>query len=120
MCLARASLAQRFPASSVLAREGAGCGSVGDVPGAWLASAPLFPSLCTYDPCLLAEGLGACMLSCFQLFVTPWTVAARLLCPWDSPDKNTGVDCHDLLQGILGRTERAARVAELQLCAQAR
>ena len=33
--LAWASLAQRFPASSVLAREGAGCGSVGDVPGAW-------------------------------------------------------------------------------------
>ena len=33
------------PASSVLAREGAGCGSVGDVPGAWLASAPLWPSL---------------------------------------------------------------------------
>ena len=31
------SCAQRFPASSVLAREGAGCGSVGDVPGAWLA-----------------------------------------------------------------------------------
>ena len=25
---------------------------------------------------------------------------ARLLCPWDSPAKNTGVDCHDLLQGI--------------------
>ena len=23
----------------------------------------------------------------------------RLLCPWDSPDKNTGVDCHALLQG---------------------
>ena len=38
---------QRFPASSVLAREGAGCGSVGDVPGAWLASAPLWPSLGT-------------------------------------------------------------------------
>ena len=30
--VAWASLAQRFPASSVLAREGAGCGSVGDVP----------------------------------------------------------------------------------------
>ena len=28
-------------------REGAGCGSVGDVPGAWLASAPLSPSLWT-------------------------------------------------------------------------
>ena len=32
---------------SVLAREGAGCGSVGDVPCAWLASAPLSPSLWT-------------------------------------------------------------------------
>ena len=29
----------------IYAREGAGCGSVGDVPGAWLASAPLSPSL---------------------------------------------------------------------------
>ena len=28
-------------------------------------------------------------------FVTP-----TLLCPWDSPGKNTGVDCHALLQGI--------------------
>jgi len=26
--------------------------------------------------------------------VTPWTVATRLLCPWDSPGKNTGVGCH--------------------------
>ena len=25
---------------------------------------------------------------------------ARLLCPWDSPGKNTRVDCHVLLQGI--------------------
>ena len=33
-------------------------------------------------------------------FVTPWTVAHRLLCSWDSPGKNTGVDCHFLLQGI--------------------
>ena len=43
------------------------------------------------------------VLSCFsrvQLFVTPWTVVTRLLCPWDSPDKNTGVGCHALLQGI--------------------
>ena len=24
----------------------------------------------------------------------------RLLCPWDSPDKDTGGDCHTLLQGI--------------------
>ena len=31
--------------------------------------------------------------------VTPWTVATRLLCPWDSPGKNTGMSCHFLLQG---------------------
>ena len=24
----------------------------------------------------------------------------RLLCPWDSPGKSTGTDCHFLLQGI--------------------
>ena len=27
-------------------------------------------------------------------------IYTRLLCPWDSPDKNTGVGCHFLLQGI--------------------
>ena len=26
---------------------------------------------------------------------------ARLLCPWGSPGKNTGVGCHLLLQGIV-------------------
>ena len=26
---------------------------------------------------------------------------ARLLCPWNSSGKNTGVGCHSLLQGIL-------------------
>ena len=36
-----------------------------------------------------------------QLFATSWTVATRLLCPWDSPGKNTGVDCHFLLLGDL-------------------
>ena len=25
----------------------------------------------------------------------------RLLCPWDSPGKHTGVGCHSLLQGLL-------------------
>ena len=29
-----------------------------------------------------------------------WTVAARFLCPWNSPEKNTGEGCHYLLQGI--------------------
>ena len=38
-----------------------------------------------------------------QLCSTLWPhglQSARLLCPWDSPGKNTGVGCHSLLQGI--------------------
>ena len=30
---------------------------------------------------------------------TPWTVAHQILCPWNSPGKNTGVRSHSLLQG---------------------
>ena len=37
--------------------------------------------------------------------VIPWTMPARLLCPWDSPGKNTGVGCHFLLQGIFPTQE---------------
>ena len=38
------------------------------------------------------------LLSHVRLFAIPWTVPARLLCPWDSPGKNTGVGCHFLLR----------------------
>ena len=31
----------------------------------------------------------------------PRTVPARLLCPWNSPGKNTGVGCHSLFQGVI-------------------
>ena len=31
---------------------------------------------------------------------THWTLAARLLWPWNSPGENTGVDCHSILQRI--------------------
>ena len=37
---------------------------------------------------------------CIRLLATPWTIATRLLCPWDSPGKETGVLSHSLLQGI--------------------
>ena len=46
--------------------------------------------------------MHGCTLSRFsqtQLFATLWTVA-RLLCPWDSPDKNTGVGRYALLHGV--------------------
>ena len=38
-----------------------------------------------------------------RLFATPWTT--RLLHPWDSPGKNTGVGCHFLLQEIFPTQE---------------
>ena len=50
----------------------------------------------------LSRGKGGCVLNCFslvRLLVTLWT-SARLLCPWDSPGKNTEVGCHALLQEI--------------------
>ena len=40
-----------------------------------------------------------CVLSCVWL-VTSGALPARLLCPRDSPGKNTGLGCHFLLQGI--------------------
>ena len=59
--------------------------------------------------CFLIHSLGLssvtisvkCELpSCVWLFVTLWLEPARLLCPWDSPGKNTRVCCHFLLQAI--------------------
>ena len=48
-------------------------------------------------------GSLVCRLSGVWLCMTPWTVPARLLCPWDSPGKDTGVGCHFLLQGLESR-----------------
>ena len=41
------------------------------------------------------------LLQSCPILCDPWTVAHRLLCPWDSPCKNTGVGCHALLQQVL-------------------
>ena len=51
----------------------------------------------------LDSGSEKCQsLSHGRYFVNPWTglKPTRLLCPWDSPGKNTGVCCHNLLQGV--------------------
>ena len=48
---------------------------------------------------IFVSQLHACMRSHFsrvRLCEILWTVAARLLCPWDSPDKNIGVGYHTL------------------------
>ena len=47
------------------------------------------------------------LLSCVsrvQLCATPRQMT-RLLCPWDSPGKNTGVVCHFLLQRMKVKSE---------------
>ena len=46
--------------------------------------------------------------------VTLWTVAPRVLCPWDSAGKNTGVGCHFLPQGIFPTQGLNLRVLCLQ------
>ena len=47
-----------------------------------------------------SAGGGDLVAKSCPTLATPWTVPARLLRPWDSPGKNTGVGCHFLLQGI--------------------
>ena len=48
-----------------------------------------------------AQCLGLCSIECVLsrvwLFVNHVLWPTRLLCPWDSPGKNTGVGCHFLL-----------------------
>ena len=57
-----------------------------------------------YDPtilgqtlCMCAKSLQLCLTLCDP---TDYSSPTRLLCPWDSPGKNTGVGCHALVQGI--------------------
>ena len=47
-----------------------------------------------YDRCMLSH------LLCPTLCNLVDCSLPRLLCPWDSPGHNTGMDCHSLLQGI--------------------
>ena len=44
--------------------------------------------------------------SCVRLCATHRRQPTRLLCPWGSPGKNTGVGCHFLLQCVKVKRER--------------
>ena len=46
--------------------------------------------------CVCVLVVPSCPILCDPMDYMP----ARLLCPWNSPDKNIGVGCHSLLQGI--------------------
>ena len=74
----------------------------------WLNTQPQYNRKSTAHVLLLVDQKdyiyeACCVLSwfsCVWLFATPWTQLTRLLCPWTSPGKNTGVNCHALLQGL--------------------
>ena len=51
-------------------------------------------------PCSKSFSVVVQLLNGVQLSRSHGLQSARLLCPWDFPDKNTGVACHFLLQGI--------------------
>ena len=55
----------------------------------WVITPPLMVS----DDDVSGSDLSDSLWLCLQ--------PARLLCPWDFPDKNTGVGCHFLLHGVL-------------------
>ena len=49
--------------------------------------------------------------SCLTLLQPRGLPPTRFLCPWDFPNKNTGMGCHTLLQGkILKQTESISPV----------
>ena len=50
--------------------------------------------------CTHAKSLQLCLTLCNTI-----GYSLRLLCPWDSPGNNTGVDGHVFLQGLF-RTQR--------------
>ena len=60
-------------------------------------------SLCMY-PSIICISLVCVHVEFFSVVsnsLQPYGLQpTRLLCPWDSPGKNTGVGCHALLQGI--------------------
>ena len=55
---------------------------------------PMYPCVCVYSGLLFSCSAVSNSLQPHGLWPT------RLLCPWDSSGKNTGVGCHALLQGI--------------------
>ena len=65
-------------------------------------------SFINFEPvCLSISGSNCCyltwkwkLLSCVQLFATPWTVACQFLCAWNLTGQNIGMCSCSLLQGI--------------------
>jgi len=62
----------------------------------------IYICVCIYIYIYVCVCVCVCVCLVTQLCLTPYnTMDCRLLCPWESPGKNTRVGCHALLQGIL-------------------
>ena len=67
----------------------------------WTRSNDFAPSFIHITRVCLCVCVSVCVLSHVWLFVTPWTVVLQApLSMGFSPGKNSGVDCHFLLQGV--------------------
>ena len=72
----------------------------------------------------LDEMVAACIISLYVSSVaqpcptrcSPWTIATRLLCQWDFPDKNTGGCCYFLFQGSFPTQELNLHLLGLPHC----
>ena len=72
-------------------------------------------------PCALLVGICVCVCVSAHSVVSdsvrpPGLWPARLLCPWDSPGKNTGGGCHFLLQCIKVKSQSEVAQSCLTLC----
>ena len=69
---------------------------------AWAKKAERWPPGRGVGNCGLKEYTSSVRRSVMSDSLRPHgLLPTRLLCPWNSPDKNTGVGCHSLLQGNL-------------------
>ena len=69
----------------------------------WQTHGSPCPSFCLFSPSVAAaaaKSLQLCPTVCDPIDSSP-----RLLCPWDSPCKSTGVGCHFLLQCMKEKSE---------------
>ena len=60
----------------------------------------IYICLCVYICVCLCVYIYIYLVSKSEFWWALWLCPPRVLCPWDFPGKNTGVDCHALFQGL--------------------
>ena len=65
---------------------------------------------------MLTAAAAKLLQSCLTLVRPHRQQPTRLLCPWDSPGRNTGVGCHFLFQCMKVKSESEVVQSCLTLC----